>query len=95
MNSVKYKYSIKPERTFQEAVGDAELLIINADFALEYPQPLLPGMELTVYSRTFQEAVGDAELLIINADFALEYPQPLLPGMELTVYSRHKLYNCF
>lgn len=28
MNGVKYKYNIKPERTFQKAVGDAELLII-------------------------------------------------------------------
>lgn len=44
MNDVKFKYNIKPERSFQRAVSDAELLIISADFALEYPQPLLPGI---------------------------------------------------
>ena len=43
MNSLKVKYNIKPERSFQEAVADAELVIITADFALEYAQPLLPG----------------------------------------------------
>ena len=44
MNALKVKYNIKPERSFQETVGDAEMVIIAADFALEYPQPLLPGM---------------------------------------------------
>ena len=44
MNGLKVKYNIKPERSWQQAVGDAELVIITADFALEYPQPLLPGM---------------------------------------------------
>ena len=44
MNSLKVKYNIKPERSYQEAVGDAELVLIAGDFALEYPQPLLPGM---------------------------------------------------
>lgn len=44
MNSLKVKYNIKPERTYQEAVGDAELVLIAGDFALEYPQPLLPGL---------------------------------------------------
>jgi len=43
MNALKVKYNINPERTFQQAVGDAELLISTADFALEYAQPLLPG----------------------------------------------------
>ena len=43
MNKVKVKYNIRPEKSFTEAVGEAELLIISADFALEYPQPLLPG----------------------------------------------------
>ena len=42
-NALKVKYNIKPERSFQEAVADAELVIITADFALEYAQPLLPG----------------------------------------------------
>ena len=44
LNALKVKYDIKPERSFQEAVGDTEMVIITADFALEYPQPLLPGM---------------------------------------------------
>lgn len=42
MNALKSKYNIKPERSFSEAVADAELCIITADFAMEYPQPLLP-----------------------------------------------------
>ena len=43
MNALKIKYNIKPEQSFQEAVGSAELVLITADFALEYAQPLLPG----------------------------------------------------
>jgi len=43
MNALKVKYSIKPERDFKEALRDAELILITADFELEYPQPLLPG----------------------------------------------------
>lgn len=44
MNNLKVKYNIKAERSYEEAVGGAELVLIAADFALEYPQPLLPGM---------------------------------------------------
>ncbi|KAL9957658.1 hypothetical protein ACROYT_G034581 [Oculina patagonica] len=43
MNALKIKYNIKPERSFQEAAADVELVIFRADFALEYAQPLLPG----------------------------------------------------
>ena len=43
VNALKAKYNINPERSFQEAIGNAELLISTADFALEYTQPLLPG----------------------------------------------------
>ena len=43
MNALKVKYNINPERSFQEAVGNTELLISTADFAVEYVQPLLPG----------------------------------------------------
>ena len=43
MNALKVKYNINPERSYQEAVGNADLLISTADFALEYAQPLLPG----------------------------------------------------
>ena len=44
LNALKVKYNIKPERSSKETVGDAELVLITADFALEYPQPLMPGM---------------------------------------------------
>ncbi|XP_020604253.1 2-hydroxyacylsphingosine 1-beta-galactosyltransferase-like [Orbicella faveolata] len=43
MNALKVKYNIKPERSYLQAARDTELVIITADFALEYPQPLLPG----------------------------------------------------
>lgn len=43
LNALKLKYNIKPERSFQQALDDTELMLIGADFALEYPQPLLPG----------------------------------------------------
>lgn len=43
--NLKIKYNIKPENNFWEAAVDAELVLINADFAFEYPQPLLPGMD--------------------------------------------------
>ena len=44
MVSLKEKYNIAPEISYSEAVARFELLIIGADFALEYPQPLLPGL---------------------------------------------------
>ena len=44
MNGHKIKYKIEHEKSYQEAVGDAEMVLIVADFALEYPQPLLPGI---------------------------------------------------
>ena len=44
MSPLKEKYNITPEISFQEALANYELLIIEADFALEYPQPLLPGL---------------------------------------------------
>ena len=40
---LKTKYNITPEISYQEAVANVELVIILADFSLEYPQPLLPG----------------------------------------------------
>lgn len=43
MNALKLKYNIVVERSFEEAIANVELLLILADFALEYPQPLLPG----------------------------------------------------
>ncbi len=43
IEALKIKYNIKPERSFQKAAVDVELVIFRADFALEYAQPLLPG----------------------------------------------------
>ena len=45
MEALKVKYKIKPEQSYHEAAGDVELVIITADFAIEYSQPLLPGMK--------------------------------------------------
>jgi len=44
MGHLKEKYNITPEISYHEALANYELLIIEADFALEYPQPLLPGL---------------------------------------------------
>ena len=44
MSPLKEKYNITPEISYEEALANYELLIIEADFALEYPQPLLPGL---------------------------------------------------
>ena len=44
-NALKVKYSIKPDIDFRDSACDTQLLInlMTADFAVEYPQPLLPG----------------------------------------------------
>ena len=47
MDALKVKYKIKPEQSYHEAAGDVELVIITADFAIEYSQPLLPGMKFS------------------------------------------------
>lgn len=44
MALLKEKYNITPGISYSEAVASFELVIIAADFALEYPQPLLPGL---------------------------------------------------
>lgn len=46
MSPLKDKYNITPETSFHESIGDVELLIIEGDFAIEYPQPLLPGLSI-------------------------------------------------
>lgn len=43
MSSLKVKYNITPEVTYNEAIANVELVIVLADFAMEYAQPLLPG----------------------------------------------------
>ena len=47
MGHLKTKYNIKPEISYPDAVANVELMIVLADFALEYPQPLPPGMANT------------------------------------------------
>ncbi|XP_072013808.1 UDP-glucuronosyltransferase 2B17-like isoform X3 [Amphiura filiformis] len=38
----KIKYNIKPDISTFKTLGDADLWFINADFALEFPRPLMP-----------------------------------------------------
>lgn len=74
MDALKVKYNIKPERSFVEAVGAAELVIITADFALEYPQPLLPGMKKSVPLRKLL----NIPCTLFYLQFCIgRYPQPL------------------
>ena len=49
---LKTKFHIKPEISYEEAVTNVELVIILADFALEYPQPLLPGIPIKIWNVT-------------------------------------------
>ena len=44
LDALKVKFNIKPKRSALETIGDAELVLITSDFALGYPQPLLPGV---------------------------------------------------
>ena len=48
MSPLKIKFNIKPEISYEEAVADVELVIMLADFALEYPQPLTPGIQFYI-----------------------------------------------
>ena len=45
LGELKAEFNITPERNFQESVHLAEMTLIMGHFALEYPQPLLPGIE--------------------------------------------------
>ena len=40
---LRSKYNICPEKALEELAGKAEMILCQADFALEYSQPLLPG----------------------------------------------------
>ena len=42
---LKAEFNIMPERHFQESIHMAEMTLIMGHIALEYPQPLLPGIE--------------------------------------------------
>ena len=47
MNEVKVKFNINPEKSFSDSYADSALVIYLADFALEIPQPLLPGWSIS------------------------------------------------
>jgi len=47
--TIRLSIKLNLEKSYQEAIGDAELVLIAADFELEYPQPLLPGICNNVY----------------------------------------------
>ena len=47
MNEIKVKFNINPERSYSESYSDSALVIYLADFALEVPQPLLPGWSIS------------------------------------------------
>ena len=49
---LKTKFHIKPEISYEDAVTNVELVIILADFALEFPQPLLPGIAIKIWNVT-------------------------------------------
>ena len=44
MSPLKAKYNITTKITYSEAIADVELVVILANFAMEYAQPLLPGI---------------------------------------------------
>lgn len=70
MNNIKIKYNIKPEQSLWEAQNEAELCIITADFALEYPQPLLPGniMVGPLNAKDSQPLPNELEAFVNNSD---------------------------
>ena len=43
MDEIKVKFNINPERSYSESYSDSLLVLCLTDFALEFPQPLLPG----------------------------------------------------
>ena len=47
-NDLKMEFKIKPERHYLDSFYTPELLILSGHFALEYPQPILPGKTLFV-----------------------------------------------
>ena len=46
MDEIKVKFNINPERSYSESFSDSALVIYLADFALDFPQPLLPGWSI-------------------------------------------------
>ena len=46
--NLKNKFKISPGRSFGELISEAELVLVTADFALEYPLPLMPGLYVRI-----------------------------------------------
>lgn len=44
-NKLKTEFDIMPERPFEDSINMVEMVIIMGHFALEYPQPILPGKQ--------------------------------------------------
>ncbi len=44
---LKIKYNIKPEISILQSFRQAELIVFNMNFPLEYPRPLYPNMILS------------------------------------------------
>ena len=45
-DGLRKELGLPEERTFKDSINMAEMVIISGDFALEYPQPILPGKSL-------------------------------------------------
>lgn len=52
MSPLKVQYNITPEISYNEAIANVELVIVLADFAMEYAQPLLPGRSFKQFVKT-------------------------------------------
>ena len=48
MDELKVKFNINPERSYSESYSDSALVLYLTDFALEFPQPLLPGWSIAI-----------------------------------------------
>ena len=71
MDALKVKHNIRPDKSFQETVADAELVIITADFALEYAQSLLPGRKCGMVAGRVDSLVP----ILHPAEFVLGGPE--------------------
>lgn len=42
-DEIRNEFGVQEQRSFEDALNNVELIIIMGHFALEYPQPILPG----------------------------------------------------
>ena len=58
---LKAEFNIIPERYFQESIHLAEMTLLMGHFALEYAQPLLPGIErISLLHNDYEGIANDA-----------------------------------